>query len=265
MQLKSGMGALAIGLFMLSAVDAQAQTTAIAANASGQAATSYAGASFGSPIAFGADWGSAGVGLFGQTLSKSVTGTRGDGSVGVAFGLGDADRYVGLETQVSIADLSSYNGNHFGDGGALGFKLHTNLGYESAFAVGVIGTGRWGTEKDTTRASVYAVGTKAFKIGDTSPHALVISVGIGDEAFQELNQSTGFGKAGAGVFGSMAFYVTPQISVIADYTGRFLNAGLSVAPFKSLPFTATLGGINLTNRYDTKPQVGLLLGYGFHF
>jgi hypothetical protein len=265
MKQKLKAGTLAIGLLMLTAVDAQAQTTTSAANASGQAATSFAGASFGSPIAFGADWGSAGIGVFGQTLSKSVTGTRGDGSLGVAFGLGDADRYVGLETQVSIADLSSYNGNHFGDGGALGFKLHTNLGYDSAFAVGIVGAGRWGTEKDSNKASVYAVATKAFRVGGTKPYALVLNLGIGDQSFQELDRATGFGKSGAGVFGSMAFYITPQISVIADYTGRFLNAGLSVAPFKSLPFTATLGGINLTNRYNTNAQVGLTLGYGFHF
>lgn len=259
------LGTFALGLLTLASVDAQAATTQAAAATSGQAASSFAGASFGSPIAFGADWGSAGVGVFGQTLSKSKTGTRGDGSAGVAFGLGDADRYVGLETEVAIADLSTYNGNHFGDGGSLGFKLHTNLPDGAAFAVGVTGTARWGTEKPGNRASVYAVGTKIFKIGSTSPHALVVNVGIGDEGFQELDENTGFGKSGAGVFGSLAFYITPQISVIADYTGRFLNAGLSIAPFKSYPLTLTLGGVNLTNRYDTDPQAAASISYGFQF
>jgi len=254
----------AFGLLAL-AGNAHAESTQIVANTSGQAATSFAGVSFGSPIAFGADWGSAGVGIFGQTLNKSATGTRGDGSAGVAFGLGDADRYVGLETDVSIADLSSYNGNHFGDGGALGFKLHTNLGDGAAVAVGVVGTARWGSEKDTNRASVYAVGTKAFRVGGVSPHALVLNIGIGDEGFRPINPSTGFGKKGPGIFGSMAFYIVPQVSVIADYTGRFFNAGLSFAPFKTQPLTVTLGGVNLTNRYDTKPQAAMTIGYGFHF
>ncbi len=258
------LGTFAFGLLALASVNAQAATTQAAA-ASGQAAASFAGASFGSPIAFGADWGSIGAGVFAQTLTKSKTGTRGDGAAGIAFGLGDADRYVGLETEVAIADLTTYNGNHFGDGGSLGFKLHTNLPDGAAFAVGVTGTGRWGSEKTTNRASVYAVGTKIFKIGSTSPHALVVNVGLGDEGFQELNQTTGFGKSGAGVFGSLAFYLTPQISIIADYTGRFLNAGLSVAPFKSYPLTLTLGGVNLTNRYDTNPQVAASLSYGFQF
>lgn len=265
MQHKLKMGVFAIGLFMLSAVDAQAQTTQAVSAASSQAAASFAGASFGSPIAFGADWGAVGAGVFAQTLSKSKTGTRGDGSAGVVFGLGDADRYIGLETEVAIADLTSYNGNHFGDGGALGFKLHTNLPDGAAFAVGVAGTARWGTEKETNRASVYAVGTKIFKIGNVNPYALVVNVGIGDEGFQELDTSTGRGRAGAGAFGSLAFYFCPQISIIADYTGRFLNAGLSVAPFKSYPLTIILGGVNLTNRYDTNPQLAASVSYGFHF
>lgn len=265
MQHKIQMGVLAAGLFMLSAVDAQAQSTQAAAVAGSQAAASFAGASFGSPIAFGADWGAVGLGVYGQTLSKSKTGTRGDGSAGVVFGLGDADRYVGLETEVAIADLSSYNGNHFGDGGSLGFKLHTNLPDGAAFAVGVAGTARWGTEKTTNRASVYAVGTKIFKIGNVNPYALVMNVGIGDQSFRELDLNTGEGKSGAGVFGSLAFYLCPQISIVADYTGRFLNAGISVAPFKSYPLTLTLGGVNLTNRYDTNPQAAASLSYGFHF
>jgi hypothetical protein len=132
-------------------------------------------------------------------------------------------------------------------------------------AVGVIGTGRWGTEKTTNRASVYAVGTKVFKIGTTSPHALVVNVGLGDESFQELDKTTGFGKSGAGVFGSLAFYIIPQVSIVADYTGRFLNAGISAAPFRSLPLTLTLGGVNLTNRYDSKPQAAASISYGFQF
>lgn len=259
------LGTFALGLLAIASVDAQAATTQGAAMASAQAASSFAGASFGSPIAFGADWGSIGAGVFAQTLTKRVSGSRGDGAAGVTFGLGDSDRYVGLETEVAIADLTTYNGNHFGDGGSLGFKLHTNLPGGAAFAVGVLGTARWGTEKATNRASVYAVGTKVFKIGTTSPHALVVNVGIGDEGFQEIDKATGFGKSGAGVFGSMAFYIIPQVSIIADYTGRYLNAGISAAPFRTLPLTVTLGGVNLTNRYDTKPQAAASISYGFQF
>lgn len=265
MKHKLKLGTFALGLLALTSINAQAETLTAAASASGQAASSFAGVSFGSPIAYGADWGAVGVGVFAQTLSKKITGTRGDGSAGVSFGLGDADRYVGLETDVAIADLTTYNGNHFGDGGSVGFKLHTNLPDGAAFAVGVTGTARWGTEKTTNRASVYAVGTKVFSIGSTNPHALVVNVGLGDEGFQELDLSTGRGKAGAGVFGSLAFFICPQVSVIADYTGRFLNAGLSVAPFKTIPVTLTLGGVNLTNRYDAKPQAAASLAYGFQF
>ena len=70
-QIKSGL--FALGLFALASADAQAQQAAIAGSA---AATSFAGASFGSPIAFGADWGSVGIGAFGQTLNKGITGRQ---------------------------------------------------------------------------------------------------------------------------------------------------------------------------------------------
>ncbi|MES2488750.1 MAG: hypothetical protein V4607_03095 [Pseudomonadota bacterium] len=252
--MKSGL--FALGLFALVSAEAQAQTL-VASNAGAQAASSFAGASFGSPIAFGADWGSVGVGFFAQTLDKDIAGVDGDGSAGVAFGLGDADRYVGLETQVSISSLSGTSGDHFGDVGSMGFKLHTNLGSGAAFAVGVTNTARWGRQQN--EASVYAVATKVFKIGTSSPRALVANIGIGDKGFQEI------GRDGAGVFGSLAFYVTPQVSVVADYTGRFLNAGISAAPFRTLPFTVTLGGVNLTSRYNNDPQVAVTLGYGFQF
>jgi hypothetical protein len=265
MKHKLKLGTFALGLFALASVDAQAQSSQGAVNASSQAATSFAGATFGSPLAFGAGWGSVGAAVYAQTLSKSISGASSDGAAAVGFGLGDPNQYVGLETVVAIADLTHRNNHNFGDGGSLGFKLHTNVPGGAAFAVGVIGTGRWGTEKKTNRASVYAVGTKVFKLGTTSPHPLVLNVGIGDEGFQELDQATGFGKPGANVFGSATFYIVPQLSVIADYTGRFLNAGISVAPIRSQPLTFTLGAVNLTNRYKAKVQAAAAIAYGFTF
>lgn len=259
MKHKTKLGIFALGLLAITSTGAQA-----ANQAASQAASSFAGVAFGSPIAFGADWGSAGIGIYGQTLDKDLTGEDGDGSMGVAFGLGDADRYVGLETVVSISSITGNSGDSFGEAGGLGFKLHTNIGHGAAFAVGVLGTGRWGNAADANRSSVYAVATKVFQIGSTSPRALVVNVGIGDEGFQQLD-TNGFGEPGAGVFGSLAFFITPRISVIADYTGRFLNAGISAAPFRTLPLTITLGGVNLTDRYETDPQLAMTVGYGFHF
>ncbi|MGH8456532.1 MAG: hypothetical protein ACRETW_05210 [Stenotrophobium sp.] len=244
-----------IGLGMLALVSGTAQAE-IGPGASQIASPSaFAGASFGSPIAFGSDWGDVGVGVFGQTLHKD-SASRGDADAGIVFGLGNADKYVGLETAVNIATLTHLNGERFGDNGSLGFKLHTNLPGNSAFAVGVVATGRWGNAKNQNTASTYAVGTKVFSI---SNHALVANLGIGDEGFQEP------GHTGANVFGSLAYYVTRQISVIVDDSGRFVNAGISLAPIRSIPATVTIGATNLGNRHGLHTQFAAAIGYGFHF
>src|SRR3546814_17940091 len=81
--------------------------------------------------------------------------------------------------------------------------------------------------------------------------ATVLNIGIGDGIYNGPNDS------GANVFGSAAFYFTQQISLLAEYTGRFTTAALSVAPFRSFPLTVTLGATNLRSeeRRDGKRWV----------
>ncbi|MGQ0698205.1 MAG: hypothetical protein ACT4PZ_08175 [Panacagrimonas sp.] len=251
---------------------ANAQSSAIAVPQSPP--NSYAGASFGSPIAFGADWGSIGFGVYGQTLPDEFNGVQisddedFDGSAAIVFGLGDADRYFGLETAVitsSLTGSSDLTGNPdsdgFGESGGLAFKLHTNVPGGAAVAVGVIGTGRWGNAEDQNISSVYANATKVFSIDTgTSRHALVATLGVGDGGF-----TNDFDDDGVNVFGSLAFYFTRQISVIVDHGGRFTNLGVSAAPFRGVPLTVVLGAINVGERFDSDVQFGGTLGYTFSF
>ncbi|MGH8460603.1 MAG: hypothetical protein ACRESS_03240 [Stenotrophobium sp.] len=261
MNLKLSTGIVGLGALALAcgSVFAQDQSE-MAVQAASPAA--YAGASFGSPIAYGAQWRDVGIGVYGQTLHKDAT-QHVDGALGAGFGLGDADKYVALETDVGLATLTHRNGGSFGSDGSLGFKLHTNLPDGAAFAVGVVGTGRWGNDafKNSNVASVYAVGTKVFSVGG---HALVANLGLGDGQFQRVDTSTGEIKSGANVFGGLSYYVTRQISVITDYTGRFFNAGVSIAPISSIPVTLTLGAVNIGNAQGLHTQFAGTLGFGFH-
>ena len=258
------LSAVALGLLSLASINAHAQGDAgFVASSMFTTTQSYAGASFGSPLAFGAAWGDAGIGVYGQTVRNAPSGYNGtDGSAAVAVGVGDPDKYVGLE---GVAGFSSLRGK--GGGGAFGsggfaLKLHTNLPGSAAFAVGVTDIGRFGNSKKTNRSSAYAVATKVFAIGSgANSHPLVVNLGLGDQQFNDLGTHNG----GAGVFGSAAFYVVRQVSVIADYTGSFLNLGISAAPIKSLPLTITLGAVNVTNRLGTKVAFAGTLGYAIHF
>ncbi len=228
------------------------------------APNSYAGASFGSPIAFGADWGTIGAGVYAQTLPDELDANDDfDGSAALVFGLGDADQYVGLETAVISSSLtdSSGSGDGFGEAGGLAFKLHTNVPGGAALAIGVIGTSRWGVAEDANESSVFANATKVFAIDTgSSKHALVANIGVGDGAF-----TNGFDDDGVNVFGSLAFYVTRQFSIIVDHSGRFTNAAVSTAPFRGFPVVVTLGAVNLGERFGSDTQFGGTLGYSFSF
>lgn len=260
MKLKVVAATLAMNAIAVACATANAQGPAIP-----QAApNSYAGASFGSPIAFGADWGAVGAGVYGQTLPDELDANDDfDGSAALVFGLGDADKYVGLETAVISSSLtdSSGSGDGFGEAGGLAFKLHTNVPGGAAVAIGVIGTGRWGVAEDTNESSVFANATKVFSIDTgTRKHALVANLGVGDGAF-----TSSFNDDGVNVFGSLAFYITRQFSIIADHTGRFTNAGVSAAPFRSFPIVVTLGAVNIGERFGSDTQLGGTLGYTFSF
>ena len=219
-----------------------------------------AAASFGFPLAFGASWGEAGAGVFVQTLDGVQDDA--DGAAGLVFGLGNAKKAVGLEVGLALSSLLD-NANAeggFGDNGSFSAKLHTALPGGAAFAVGVNSFGRFGDSNDAGKSSIYAVGTKVvgLPVAGTKKN-LVLNLGIGDQDFAEP------GEDGVNLFGSAALYFTQQVSAIVDYTGRFTNLGVSVAPFKSLPLTATIGALNVGDRYDAGTEYAISVGYGVKF
>ncbi|TDU32886.1 hypothetical protein DFR24_2296 [Panacagrimonas perspica] len=271
MKLKAVAATFALNAISLAVVTANAQGSAISVPQS--APNSYAGASFGSPLAFGADWGAVGIGVYGQTLPNKFNGAKldtdedFDGSAAIVFGLGDADKYVGLETAIvttSLTGSEKLTGNdsdEFGESGGLSFKLHTNVPGGAALAIGVIGTGRWGEAEEQNESSVFANATKVFSIDTgSSKHALVANIGIGDGSF-----TSSLRDDGVNVFGSLAFYVTRQLSLIADHNGRFTNLAVSAAPIRGIPLVVTLGAVNVGERFDSDMQFGGTLGYTLSF
>eukprot|EP00456_Euglypha_rotunda_P091664 TRINITY_DN9642_c0_g1_i6.p1 TRINITY_DN9642_c0_g1~~TRINITY_DN9642_c0_g1_i6.p1 ORF type:complete len:261 (-),score=54.09 TRINITY_DN9642_c0_g1_i6:190-972(-) len=246
---------------LFAASQASAQQTAAATAAASRPTLGYAAASFQAPVGFGASWGGVGAGFYGQTYNN---GKDEDGSAGIVVGLGDASEYAGLELAAIFSSLSGGNGSDdsFGDSGSFAAKLHTNLPGDAAFAVGVIGAQQWGSSgfkeaNESGKNSVYAAASKAFRLGK---HVAVINVGAGNKAFNKP------GSDGIGAFGSGAFYFTQWLSVIADYSGRFANVAVSVAPLpKYLPLTVTLGAINVTEKYDSDVEFGGSIGIGYYF
>jgi hypothetical protein len=254
-------------LLLLSLVLAPAQArvaygTATASDAAdnGQGLRGYAGSTFGSPLAFGGGGGSIGFGLFGIRYgARGSDSNYEDGSAGLTIGLGDPDRFVGLESSVGISSVSGHNGGGFGDDGSFGFKLHTNLPQFAALAVGVTDVAAWGGARETNSESFYAAVAKVFPLTLSGrSYALVANLGVGDNQFTRDTD-------GVSPFGSLAFFFGRQVSLIVDHSGRFLNGGLSVAPLARFPLSFTVGGFNLGKEEGLKRGIAASLGMGYHF
>ena len=217
------------------------------------AVQSFASPTLETPVGFGGRWGDVGVGVFGQTMPNNNE----DASAGVAIGLGDPDAYFGAELGVGFSSLTNDNSeDSFGESGGFSFKLHRNLPGYSAVSVGVNGFGVWGGAEDANDPSYYAAYSKMVPVGR---FASILTIGAGTEVFNDP------GEDGANVFGSAALYLTPQVALIGEYTGRFTNAAVSVAPYSWLPMTVTVGAVNVTERYDADTELAVSVGFGFNF
>lgn len=256
--LKIAAAALVWGLGTTAAL-AQDTTASVVASQAANMPKGFAGPAFQVPTGSGSGWGSIGVGVYAQTIDNANDDY--DGSMGLNFGLGNPAKYVGLDVSLGLSSLAGNRGGPggFGEDGSFSAKLHTNLPGLTSFAIGVQSVGRFGALKapGVGKSSVYTAVSKFFPLGTQGISA---TVGVGDTAFAVNN--------GLGAFGSLAYYVTPQISLIGEYTGRFANAAISVAPFKRLPFSLTVGGVNLNDRGGNAgpgSQVAVSAGYGISF
>jgi len=270
-QLKRGLGAIAAAAAMMVAsggVQAQQATTLTATDLgltdnqlqallqSSSAPSVAPGIVFGSPTAFGADWGTIGVGVGGATLPKTSADDY-DGSAGFVFGLGDAEKFIGLETIVNVVSLTE----GFGDDGSVAFKAHTRLPGGMSIAVGLENTLRWGdADSPAGESSVYIAGTKIFDLDSGAGSLpLAVNLGLGDGRFNDP------GDSGANVFGGIAIMPHEQVSLIADYAGTGLNLGASFVPVRSVPLIISLGFVNVTERNNRDAEFAGGIGYSHSF
>lgn len=217
------------------------------------------GASINTPTAFGADWGNGFVGFSFQERTR--LGNRSDGGVGIGFGLGDAQRAVGLEVAVSIVDLI---GDTFEDG-AVSFKVHRLLPNNFAVAVGAENAIEWG---DTDGgSSIYGVVSKVIPLREDPAGPLsrvTLSLGLGSDRFLS-EEDREEGGEGVNVFGSVGLQVIEPVSLIADWTGQDLYLGASIIPFRGLPLVITPGVADVTGNAGDGARFILGVGYGFSF
>ncbi|MEA5578740.1 hypothetical protein [Anabaena sp. UHCC 0451] len=209
------------------------------------------------PSAYGKSWGRASFGVGVQSRARFTDAA--DGALGVGIGFGDARKSVGLDVNVGIVDISNFeNGN-------ISLKLHRQLPYDLAVAVGVKNFVTFGSTDGGT--SGYGVITKMFRLQDSQnkPFSrLYVSAGLGGGQFR--SESDVNNKIDSiGFFGSAALKVAQPVNAIIEWSGQDLGFGVSVAPFKNIPLVITPGLSDITGNAGDGTRFILGIGYSISF
>jgi hypothetical protein len=217
--------------------------------------------SISSPTGYGADAGLAfaGVGFQQRTRYTNLK----DGAIVAGFGVGDARRLVGVEAAVTSYSLGRRHAP--GDVGSVSFKVHRLLPADFAVAAGIENVVHWG-DTDAGR-SPYVALSRVIMLND-DPRlrfgALVLSGGVGGGRFRserDVNQD----RKVVSPFGSVALFVAEPVTVVADWTGQDLAAGVSFLPFRTFPLVFTPAVADLTRRAGDGPRFILGVGYGLRY
>lgn len=184
------------------------------------------------PVGYGADRGT----LFVSGSYQASTREDDDavGAAGVGLGLGNAETGVGLELSYALETTD----DSFGEGG-FNAKLHRRLGRDASAALGWNGFLNIGN--NDFEQSKYGVITKVFRTQESLNNAfsrVAVTVGVGDGQFRS-NGAVEDRDNNVNVFGNVAIRVARPVSFITEWTGQDLALGLSIAPFKNIPFVIT--------------------------
>ncbi len=222
-------------------------------------------ASLSSPTAYGADFRDVFAMAVYQQRTRYASGP--DGALGIGFGLGDASRLAGLEVVLTNFNVFVEQGRKEVRDLSLSAKLHRRIGPELSFAVGVENAAALRGQLGDSGPSYYGVVTRTFHTHPASRvmEAVTISAGLGNGRFRSEYHNGVQEDYRITAFGSAALRFSRAVSVVADWNGLDLGAGLSIAPIKQLPLVATAGFADLTGRVGDGARfiVGIGCGYSF--
>ena len=210
------------------------------------------------PSAYGASWGSFGIGFGFQERARFID--QSDGVIGLGFGLGNPQKNVGAQIGVSLVDVSS----PFRDG-AVNLKLHRRLPQDFSIALGVQGITTWGNTDGGS--SVYGVTTKRFRLKQdrTKPFSeLYASLGLGGGQFRSESDINN-GNETIGVFGSLAVKIIEPVGLVTEWTGQDLTIGIPLVLFRRVPLVIVPAITDITGTAGDGARFVVGAGYSFSF
>jgi hypothetical protein len=210
------------------------------------------------PSAYGASWGSLGLGFGFQERARFTD--ESDGVIGLGFGLGNSQKNVGAQVGISLVDVSA----PFRDG-AINLKLHRRLPKDFAIALGVQGITTWG-ETDGG-SSVYGVTTKRFKLRKDRTQAfseLYATLGLGGGQFRSESDIDN-GNETIGIFGSVAVKILEPVGLVTEWSGQDLTIGVPLVLFRKLPLVIVPAITDITGAAGDGTRIVFGIGYSFSF
>ena len=211
------------------------------------------------PTAYGQQWGDiyAGVGYQNRIRYDDWS----DGVAAAGIGLGNPSRYVGLDVSLSLLDTYT----EFGTDRSLSVKLHRQLPYRTAIAVGH--ENLWHTDGTDGGSSRYVVVSKVMLFRDRPTSALgsmVVNVGLGNDRFLPETQFAR-GEDGVNAFGSVGVRLLRPVNAVANWTGQDLALGLSIAPVRTWPLVITPAVMDVTGRAGDGARFSVSAGLSYNF
>jgi len=195
------------------------------------------------PVGFGAGFGTVWAGASYQPRARYADGETGAAAVG--FGLGDAERLVGLDVGIfSFGTISS----GFGKRMAVDLHLHRRLGALWGVAAGWESVAAPTSVTRDSRENFYVTGSRWLQLrGDPdAPFGLaMLSLGLGTGRFQTESRFVD-DAGGVGPFGSFGVRVAPPVTLIAEWTGQDVLLAASVTPLRNQRLAITAGFAEVT-------------------
>jgi hypothetical protein len=200
-------------------------------------------AGVGMPAGYGANWGD--VYLYGFVQNRARRYTRIDAAAGGGFGIGNSEKYLGLEVAVDMADV----GRILPWNSALGIsaKLHRSFPrYALGVAVGAYNLLVYKNPGDVYK-NYYGVISKAFRLPFMGKYAnlLFLHAGAITGGLQYENQ--GAGDQSIAPMGGFGIRISEPFSIAASWTGTNLDVGFSIAPFRKFRMTINPMLMDLTS------------------